>query len=223
MDGPRLLFIGAALLTPIACQDALAGTASVVANDTASMSLKMYGSFGSVVSINSGGDVPVLRSQPLVSIGNNINGTGQILAGWDEIVDSSPGHNQVLFVLKTSNGEDMFPADVKIGAEDFFVFSWIIGIPDRVSFKNGFTTLPLFSAKAELSDNGGPSGIFQTKPILTDHQTWDGTDDGVGQPLAGRGVNYIRLTYEIGQVPAPASLAMAGLGLIASGRRRTRR
>lgn len=200
------------------------GYPSVVYNDTAGFGLKMFGSQGSTVYINAGGNQSRVRGVAPVSIGENRNGQlnqgsrGEVLVAWDEFVGAT--HNTVRAVIKTSDGQDMMPSGVAIGNETFNFWTWNFGVGDAVTFREGVPNAAIYSATYSFSRDSGQT-FFTTRNMLNNlANPWPGTDNGVTQIEVGTGVNYILLSYEIAQVPAPGALCLGGLSLFAAARRR---
>lgn len=207
-------------------RDGLGG--SVKSDDPASFSLPMYGSNGSKVYINTGGaSASVKINTGFTSIGENRNGQlvngsrGNILVSWDEQVLSNK--NVVTVLYMTSDGQDMLPSGVMIGNETFDFWTWNVGVVDPISFQSADGKVPLFAATVSLSRDSGDS-FYSTKSILNKSVSspWGGKDGGVTQIEVGQGVNYIRLRYEVGQVPGPGTGVLMGMGVLAAARRRCR-
>jgi hypothetical protein len=204
--------------------DARGGYPSVVGNDTAAFGLKMYGSLGSVVHINSGGNVSRVRSVAPASIGENRNGQlnngsrGEVLAAWDEFIGATT--NTVRAIIKTSDGQEIMPFGVTSGNESFNFWTWNFGVGDAVTFREGVPSAAIFAATYSFSRDGGLT-FFTTRNMLPNlDNPWPGTDDGTLQIEVGSGVNYILLSYQIAQVPAPGALALGGLAVLGAARRR---
>lgn len=201
---------------------------SVSADDPASFSLPMYGSNGSKVYINTAGAAASVKiNAGWTSIGENRNGQiingsrGNVMVSWDEQVLSTK--NVVTVLYMTSDGQDIMPSGVLIGNESFDFWTWNVGVIDPINFSTGDGKIPLFAATVSLSRDGGGS-FYSTKSILNKSVTspWGGKDGGVTQIDVGQGVNYIRLRYDIGQVPGPGAGVLMGMGVLAAARRRRR-
>lgn len=207
------------------------GGSSVLDADSASFALMMYGSKGTVRSINLGGHVSVQRGAGFADIGENRNGfqlsggKGRVMAAWEEFVGAT--FNTITMVIKTSDGQDLFPSGL-INIEDpapvkevFSLWAWNVGITDPVSWRGGVAGAPLLGAEYKLSADSGQTFI-QTKQITNLASPWNGRDPGTTQALSGINVNYIQLTYRVGQVPAPGVVGLAGLCTLAAAHRRRR-
>ncbi|MFO0835940.1 MAG: hypothetical protein U0638_13295 [Phycisphaerales bacterium] len=201
---------------------------SVKTDDPASFSLPMYGSNGSKVYINTDGAAASVKvNAGWTSIGGNRNGQllngsrGNILVSWDEQVLSTK--NVVTVLFKSSDGQDIMPSGVMIGNETFDFWTWNVGVIDPINFATGDGKIPLFAATVSLSRDSGDS-FYSTKSILNKSVSspWGGKDGGVTQIEVGQGVNYIRLRYDIGQVPGPGAGVLMGMGVLAAARRRRR-
>ena len=179
---------------------------------------------GSVIKINSLGDVPLQRGLAPASIGENINGApvggskGQILCSWDEIVGSTS--NQIVVVFKSSDQQSLFPFNLHVGAENFTQWTWNVGLTDPVSWRNNVAAAPLIEAKVQLSSDSGQT-YFATIPFTANVVSpWIGKDFGATQ--TDTGINLIRLTYTVGQVPAPGFVGVFGLCTMGAAHRRKR-
>jgi hypothetical protein len=207
------------------------GGSSVLDGDTASFSIMMYGSKGTVRSINLPGHTSVARGAGFADIGENRNGfvlgggKGRVMAAWEEFVGAS--FNTITMVLKTSDGQDFFPSGL-VNVEDpapvketFSLWAWNVGITDAVTWRNGIAAAPLLGAEYKLSTDGGQTFIA-SKQITNLTNPWNGRDPGTTQVSAGVNVNYIQLTYRVGPVPTPGALGLAGLCTLAAAHRRRR-
>lgn len=201
---------------------------SVKTDDPASFSLPMYGSNGSKVYINTGGaSASVKINTGFTSIGENRNGQlingsrGNILVSWDEQVLTNK--NVVTVLYMTSDGQDIMPSGVMIGNETFDFWTWNVGVVDPINFQSQDGKVPLYAATVSLSRDSGDS-FYSTKSIFNKSVSspWGGKDGGVTQIEVGQGVNYIRLRYEVGQVPGPSTGVLMGMGVLAAARRRRR-
>lgn len=201
---------------------------SVNYDDPASFSLAMFGSNGTKRYINTGGAGSSVKiATGFTSIGENFNGQmingsrGTILASWDEQV--LVNKNVVTVLFKTSDGQDIMPSGVTIGGEAYDFWTWNIGVVDPINFQSQDGKVPLFAATVSLSNDSG-SSFYSTKSIFNKSVSspWNGKDAGVTQIDVGAGVNYIRVRYEIGQVPAPGAAVLMGMGVFAAARRRRR-
>jgi hypothetical protein len=201
---------------------------SIHSDDPASFSLPMFGSDGSKVYINTlGASATVKLNEGFKSIGENRNGQiingsrGNIMVSWDEQVLSSK--NVVTVLFKTSDGQDIMPSGVMIGNESFDFWTWNVGVIDPINFQTQDGKVALYAATVSLSRDTGDS-FYSSKSILNKSVSspWGGKDGGVTQIDVGQGVNYIRLRYEIEQVPGPGTGALLGLGVLAAARRRRR-
>lgn len=204
------------------------GGSSVVDNDTAGIQLLMFGSNGTIRSINAGGLISVERSRPPISIGQNRNGAlqggsrGTVLASWDEFI--SPTFNTIVVTIFSSDGQDLMPLGVVNPAdpdETFDFWTWNFGVNDPVTWRNQMPAAPLISAEYKLSNNGGQS-FYSSKSITNLSNPWPGEDPGTTQGEPGNGVNYLKISYKVGQVPMPGALALAGLCTLGAARRRRR-
>lgn len=201
---------------------------SIFSDDPASFSLPMFGSNGSKVYINTGGAASTVKiGTGFNSIGENRNGQlingsrGNILVAWDEQVLATKNIVTVLYM--TSDGQDIMPSGVSIGNETFDFWTWNVGLIDPINFDSPDGKAPLYAATVSLSRDSGAS-FYSTKSIFNKSVTdpWNGKDAGVTQIDVGQGVNFIRLRYDIGQVPAPSAGVVFGMGVLAVARRRRR-
>jgi len=208
------------------------GSSSVVAGDTASVSLQMFGSKGTVLSINALGNVSVKRGTGFAMIGDNVNGlpigpsTSKVMAAWDEIVDTS--FNTISLVIKSSDGQDLFPAGLvnrndpdPLFKETFDIWTWNFGVTDAVTWRNNAAAAPLLGAEFRLSRDGGQTFVASAS-IKNLANPWNGKDMGTAQVIAGEGINFIQLTYRVGQVPTPGAMGLAGLCTLVAAHRRRR-
>lgn len=201
---------------------------SVKSDDPASFSLPMYGSDGTKLYINTlGAGATVKINEGFKSIGENRNGQlingsrGNIMVSWDEQVLTNK--NVVTVLYMTSDGQDILPSGVMVGNETFDFWTWNVGVIDPINFQSQDGKVPLFAATVSLSRDGGDS-FYSSKSIFNKSVSspWNGKDGGVTQIDVGQGVNFIRLRYEVGQVPGPGTGALLGLGVLAAARRRRR-
>lgn len=184
---------------------------SVLPGDTASMSLTMPGG----AFINQGGEVLVQRGMSPTSIGKNKNGTGSILAAWDEI--NTPSGRFIQALWQTDNGEDILP----IGSPSFF-WGWHFGTTNPVEFLPFITNVEVKTATLALSRDEGTSffTLFSIKGGVPTPDHWPGYDPGIFQSSAGNGINLVLAMYEINPVPAPAAAPLLALAGLAFHRRR---
>jgi len=225
-DATGISGVGSVDLGGFTTRDGIGG--SVKGEDVASFSIPMYGSNGSKVFVNTGGSgASVKVNTGWTSIGENRNGQlingsrGDVMVSWDEQVLASK--NVVTVLYMTSDGQDLMPSGVMIGNETFDFWTWNVGVIDPINFQSADGKIPLFAATVSLSRDGGDS-FYSSKSILNKSVSspWGGKDGGVTQIEIGQGVNYIRLRYEIGQVPGPGTGALMGMGVLAAARRRRR-
>lgn len=204
------------------------GSPSVADNDTAGIQLLMYGSNGTVRTINTLGNLSVRRGPTPTALGANVNGEliggsrGTILASWDEYLGSQ--FNTINVVISTSDSQDILPIGVVNPAdptETFDFWTWNFGVGDPVTWRAGASRAPLFAASYKLSSDGGQT-FFSSKAITNLGDPWNGVDVGTTQSEPGSGVNYILLSYKVGPVPTPGTLALAGLCTLGAARRRRR-
>lgn len=198
---------------------------TVLAGDTASFRLMMFGDLGSTLSVNTGGNVNVLRGATPVSLGMNVNGSSNIMAKWDEITNpNNPATRLVVAELWTVSKDDMMPFGVTKNGENFSLWSWSVGATNAISFFNT-STVQLFSAKVQMIrvENNNAQTTLGNASITDLPSKWNGVDvDGQTKTLTGQGMNMLRLTYEIESVPGPAPAALAGIAGLAASRRRRR-
>lgn len=201
---------------------AWANGGSVMSNDTASFRLQMFGDLGSVLNINQGGNVNVLRGSSPVSLGMNINGTSNIMAKWDEIDNpNNPATHLIVAELWTLGKDDIMPFGIIKNNENFFFWTWNVGTSNPISFVNN-STVQIFTAKVQFIrvETNNAQTTLANKTITDLSGQWNGVDDGQTQTMTGQGMNMVRLTYEIELIPAPGVGALAGMAGLAATRRR---
>lgn len=192
---------------------------AVKPDDEATVSLKMFNQSGDEAFINADGEKPVTRGPDEVSIGANANGTGNILAKWDEFTGNTT--NTIQTIWRTDNGEEFLPAGVLINGEPAAFLGWRFGAEDPVDWRRWVDHVDIVSALVALSTDGGQT--FNTFDITSAFSNpWDGTDVGITLALAGTGTNYILTRYEFSAVPTPAGAALFALAGLASSTRRRR-
>jgi hypothetical protein len=193
----------------------------VVANDIASIGLKMYDGANNAVSVNLNGEVSVPRGPSFTNIGANRNGGGQIQASWDEVVQ-----NNVVYIntiIRSSDGAQFMPPTAMVNGQAAFFWNWRFGMSNNVDFYNYVTNVTVVSARAYFSDNGGLSFFgFNNIAGGLNSSNWNpGCDPGQLLASIGDGTNFVFLQYQILIVPAPAGAgALAAFGLFAARRRR---
>jgi hypothetical protein len=196
---------------------------SVLTNDTASFRLVMFGDKGTQKSINAGNSVDIMRGSTGGSLGMNVNGSSEILLKWDEVDQPNKDPNLLVIEFWTKSRDDMMPFGVTHSGESFNFWTWNVGISNRVTF-NGAQSVPLFTARVQLirvdPNTGGQTTISNQSIMTGQDNPWQGKDGGTTQSLVGQGMNMVRLTYEIGVVPGPGSLALIGIAGACLTRRR---
>lgn len=194
----------------------------VLPNDTVSIGLAMLDGALNRVAINnpaSGLATPsVMRGSTFTDIGANRNGTGRILASWDEVVSGNDLF--IRAVIRTSNNQPFMPASATVNGQPAFFWTWSFGTTDRVSFYDTITEVTVTSARVLFSADGGAS-FAGGSPIPGLGGAWGGVDQGDLLAVTGDNTNFMLLEYKIVAVPAPGGmLALAGVGLFAARRRR---
>lgn len=194
----------------------------VVQGDSATMSLKMHDVNGATVSINQGGDVPVVRGPSFTALGLNRNGTSQVRGSWDSVISGNRMFIIALFRL-TSIGDQFMPPGANNNGVPAFAWSWNLGTADSISWQPYVTSVQVVQALAFFSNDLGSSytnGSIDFTSNMPSGQWVPGRDTGLLIPTFGDGTNAILLSYELNIVPAPAAGMLAGVGLLALGRRR---
>lgn len=212
------------LAVAAASMPAWANSGSVVSGDTASFRLQMFGDLGSTLSINAGGNVGVMRGPTAVSIGMNTNGTSNIMVKWDEIDNpNNPATRLIVAEMWTVAKDDMMPFGIVKNNENFYFWTWNVGVSNPISFTNN-STVQIFSARIQMIrvEPNNSQSVLSNKAITDLTGQWNGVDDGQTQTMTGQGMNMIRLTYEVESVPTPAGAVLAGVAGLAASRRRRR-
>lgn len=195
------------------------GTPAVMPAGKTSLSLMMYAG-GNSQYVNDAGDVAVSRGMDaFTDIGANINGTGRVLAMWDEF--EGEGSNTIQIVWKTSNAEELLPAGSEIDGNPASFLGWAVGASSAIPFGDWIdpSSIEIVNATIAFSSNeGGSFDIFNISATLDD--PWNGTDTGSALPMAGEHVNYIVAQYQYAFVPVPGTAGVLLLGLALTRRRR---
>ncbi len=201
---------------------------AVMPNETASTGLFMYDSALNVQSINTGGEVSILRGPSGGDLGTNRNGSGNITATWDEVVVGT--NHYIRCAVTTTNGEAFIPAGTTMttpqgGTQPAAFWSWRFGTVDPVNFQSWVTQVRLTRAQISFSQDRGQSffSTFNHTSTIPNRNNWNpSSDDGELLASVGDGTNYILLQYTIEVTPTPGTLALLSGGLFTMSRRRRR-
>ncbi len=202
-------------------------TRGVNPNDRASMALLMYDADLNFTTVNTTGEVNILRGGTATPSGINRNGQGLILFTWDEAVISS-SRTIIRATIATSNGEALVPATARVARAGGITapavyWSWRMGVVDPINFRSDITRVQLNRASISFSSDGGASYFntsSHTNTIPTRGDWRPGFDGGELLTSVGDGTNFIMLQYEVSYVPTPGALALLGAGLTVVTRRR---
>lgn len=202
-------------------------TRGVNPNDRASMVLLMYDVDLNFTTVNTTGEVNVMRGGTPTVSGFNRNGTGQILFTWEEVVVSS-SRTIIRATISTSNGEALVPATAQVTRPGQITapavyWSWRFGAIDPVNFRSDITGVQLNRASISFSADSGASYFTTTTHTNTINNRNDwrpGFDDGELLTSVGDGTNFVMLQYEVSYVPNPGTLALLGAGVTVLTRRR---
>ena len=201
-------------------EDRTPGQRGVRSADLASVSLNVTTLNGLNHPVNLGGDTAVLRGPTFVTLGAHRFGTADVLAQWDEVVNS--GRTFVNLAIKSSNEAGLIPAGASVDGSGIATWNWRFGLTDPVDYEPSVTSVVLRSATAFYSRNGGRS--FFSSQIFSPNlppNFMPGRDPGVPLVTAGDGTNYVLLRYEIDvTVPAPSALGLLAGTALAFRRRR---
>jgi hypothetical protein len=196
-------------------------------NDRASMVLTMYDADLNFTTVNTTGEVNILRGGTATPSGFNRNGQGLILFTWEEVVVSS-SRTIIRATIATSNGEALVPATAQVARPGGITapavyWSWRIGAIDPINFRSDITRVQLNRASISFSSDRGASYFattVHTNTIPTRGDWRPGFDSGELLTSVGDGTNMVMLQYEVSYVPTPGALAILGAGLTVATRRR---
>jgi len=187
----------------------------------ASLSLRMIADQTSKAFINDGGEVLVTRGLgEMTDLGENVNGSQQVLGQWEEFVGKDSNTIQVIWM--TEAGEDLLPLGATVDGKNAFFLEWRFGGEEPIELRDVVdpSTIELINATMAVSDDQGENfDIFNISSSIGN--PWDGTDTGISLPLAGQGINMIVTQYEFTFLPGPGTaVTLLGLGVVAARRRR---
>lgn len=180
-----------------------------------------------VINADGYAEVPIsaFDNQMFVDIGTiqTDSGSGAMVqAAWSEV--PLPNARFVEFTFRTTNGAQFVPFNSKIGGNNIQAYSYEVGGDGNgIDFRHWVSEVKWEELTISYSFDGGQT-VFSDPTIFDpiNGDPWDGTDDmHLGLAFPGDGVNWIRASYGIDVVPAPASiLVLMGGGVAAMRRRR---
>lgn len=194
----------------------------VVPGDGATMTLKMHDINGNTVSINTGGDVSVVRGPTYTDIGANRNGTSRVEASWDSVISGGRMYLIALFRL-TSITDQILPNGSNNNGVPAFAWSWNFGTLDNINFQPWVTSVRIRQALGAFSNDLGASytnGSIDFTAQFPPGEWSPARDFGLPFPTIGDGTNAILLSYELDIIPAPGTFVLLAAGLVAVRRRR---
>lgn len=180
-----------------------------------------------VINADGYAEVPIsaFDNQMFVDIGTVQTDAGNgamVQAAWSEV--PLPNARFVEFTFRTANGGQFLPFNSSIGGDNIQAYSYEVGGDGNgIDFRHWVSEVKWEELTISYSFDGGQT-VFSDPTIFDppEGDPWDGTDDNhLGLAFPGDGVNWIRASYGIDVVPAPASiLVLMGGGVAAMRRRR---
>ena len=204
-------------------------TVSTIRDDsTVSASIVAFaGGQWDVINADGHAEVPIsaFDNPMFIDIGHIQTDSGNgamVQAAWSEV--PLPNGRFVEFTFRTKNGAQFVPFGSDSGGDDIQVYSYEMGGDGNgIDFRHWVSEVKWEELTISYSFDGGQT-VFSDPTIVDpiNGAPWDGTDDmHLGLAFPGDGVNWIRASYAIDVVPAPAGvLVLMGGGLAALRRRR---
>ena len=180
-----------------------------------------------VINADGYAEVPIspFDNQMFVDIGNIQTDSGDLAmvqVAWSEV--ALPNERLVEFTYRTENGEEFVPFNSTLNGNEIQAYSYEVGGDGNgIDFRHWVTAVKWEELTISYSFDGGQT-VFSDPTIFDpiNGADWDGTDNlHLGLAFPGDGVNWIRASYTIDVIPAPASLfVLMGGGMAAMRRRR---
>lgn len=180
-----------------------------------------------VINADGHAEVPIspFDNQMFVDIGHIQTDAGQadmVQAAWSEVV--LPNGRFVEFTWRTENGNQFVPFAAQLNGNPIQAYSYEVGgNGNGVDFRHWVTDVKWEELTISYSFDGGQT-VFSDPTIIDPigGSSWDGTDEmHLGLAFPGDGVNWIRASYTVDVIPAPAGmLVLMGGGMAALRRRR---
>ncbi len=180
-----------------------------------------------VINADGYAEVPIsaFDNQMFIDIGNIQTDSGDsamVQAAWSEV--ELPNGRFVEFTYRTENGEQFVPFNSTLNGNEIQAYSYEVGGDGNgIDFRDWVTAVKWEELTISYSFDGGQT-VFSDPTIFDpiNGADWDGTDNmHLGLAFPGDGVNWIRASYTIDVVPAPAGLfVLVGGGMAALRRRR---
>jgi hypothetical protein len=219
LESTLALLVTVGSLAPVAlAQDYGDRDSDSAVRDDAVASVQIVGfAGGSWRTLNADGHAPVAISSfidpEFHSIGEMVvETTGEtdvVEAAWWELI--LPTEHFVQFVFRTQEGNQFVPFNAKKNGQNIQAFTYEVGADgDGIDFRHWVDSVGLSELTISYSYDGGQT-VF-ADPTIHDplgDDPWSGTDDmHLGLAFPGEGVNWLQVTYKIGVVPAPATVAL---------------
>lgn len=180
-----------------------------------------------VINADGYAEVPIsaFDNQMFVDIGNIQTDSGDsamVQAAWSEV--ALPNGRFVEFTYRTENGEQFVPFGSALDGDEIEAYSYEVGGDGNgIDFRHWVSAVKWEELTISYSFDGGQT-VFSDPTIFDpiNGADWDGTDNlHLGLAFPGDGVNWIRASYGVDVIPAPAGLfVLMGGGMAAMRRRR---